>query len=289
MAAPRLSVIVPHVGAAAGLAACFAALAGQTEPADEVVVADNNAGGDAAAIRAVAGAAGLAVAVAHVPERGAGPARNGGVAASTGEWLAFVDSDCRPAPDWAAAARRALAARPVSGGQIRIVAADPARPGAVEAFDLVFGFDPPLFLRRAGHLLTPNLLCTRDAFQRVGQFRNGIPEDKEWSHRAAAMGYRLAIASDALVVHPALATWSQLAFRWRRMTREEHALARERRGGLPRFWARSFLVLASIAPHALRLARSPKTSGVRGATIAVLVRSRLDRFLYAQRLMLGRP
>lgn len=285
-AAPPLSVIVPHRGAVAELAGCFAALARQSAPAEEIVVAVNNDADDTAAVMALGAAAGLAVRAVHAAERGAGPARNAAIAASTGVLLALIDSDCRPAADWLAAARRALQRHRVVGGGIEVIAADPARPTAIEGFDMLFGLDPAKFLRRAGHLLTPNMLVSRADFDRVGPFRNHLPEDKEWCWRAVAAGLPLSYAAEVLVVHPALGDWSAMRRRWCRITTEEHALARERHT-VPRFWARSWLILASTLPHACTAltarAIPPKT---RPGVVAVLARVRFLRFWLAQRLVL---
>lgn len=150
-----------------------------------------------------------------------------------------------------------------------------------------FGFDAHRFLDRAGHLLTPNLFCTRAIFEKVGPFRAGVPEDKDWSHRAVAIGEQLSIVSETVVVHPALADQAQLAFRWRRMTQEEYQLGRERRLGVLRFWLRSWLVLASIGPHSLRLLHSARLRKAnRFMVIGVMAKSRIDRFLLAQQLVL---
>ena len=89
---PFVSVIVPHYQDLKALGVCLAALDAQTYPRDrfEIVIADNNSpvGIDAVA-KVVAGRAKLVL----VTQKGAGPARNGAVAASTGEVLASI-----PAP-----------------------------------------------------------------------------------------------------------------------------------------------------------------------------------------------
>jgi len=80
-AAPLVSVIVPHYRDLKALDRCLSAIVAQTYPKDrfEIVVADNaSPEGEAALAAAIGGRARLVV----VAERGAGPARNGGVAAS---------------------------------------------------------------------------------------------------------------------------------------------------------------------------------------------------------------
>ncbi len=71
----------------------------QTFPGDrtEVIVADNGSSRGLDAVRQIVGSRGRVIEVA---ERGAGPARNAGVRASSGEAIAFIDSDCRPDERW---------------------------------------------------------------------------------------------------------------------------------------------------------------------------------------------
>ena len=88
-----VSVVVPHYRDLRALDLCLDSLARQTLPGNrfEVIVADNNSPEGAAVVEhAIAGRARLVI----VNERGAGPARNGGVAVATGNVLAFIDSDC---------------------------------------------------------------------------------------------------------------------------------------------------------------------------------------------------
>ena len=104
----RASVIVPHYDDLRGLDICLSALAKQTLPKAnfEIIVADNNSPqGPQEVAKVIAGRARLI----SVAEKGAGPARNGGAAASTGEVLAFLDSDCVPEPQWLTEGLAALA------------------------------------------------------------------------------------------------------------------------------------------------------------------------------------
>ena len=97
--APVVSVIVPHYDDLDNLGECLSLLAVQTMPRDafEIIVADNNSHCGIAAVEE--GCAGLARVVPALIQ-GAAEARNAGVRASRGRYLAFIDSDCRPSLDW---------------------------------------------------------------------------------------------------------------------------------------------------------------------------------------------
>lgn len=284
-----VSVVIPHVDDLANLDRCLALLAGQTLPSGrvEVVVADNGSAAGLAAVRAVA--AGRAR-VIDAPERGAGPARNAGVAAARGDILVFLDSDCRPEADWLARGLAALGGADVIGGAVRVVAENAAAPTPVEAFELVFAFRNDLYVARKGFTVTANMFVRRAVFEAVGPFRNGMSEDVEWCHRARARGYRLAYAPGAVVAHPARRTWDDLVRKWRRTTREAYLLARP--GGLRVLpWlARAWLVLLSALPHALKAMRAAEIGPLRDRLGAarVLLRIRGFRFLEAHRLAFTR-
>ncbi|WP_162559709.1 glycosyltransferase family 2 protein [Methylobacterium radiodurans] len=295
---PRISVVMPHLDDLANLDACLAHLAAQRMPPEryEVIVADNGSRAGLAAVEAVA--AGRARVVA-APERGAGPARNAGVAAARGAILAFIDSDCRPSPDWLVAGEAALAAdgaawsdragSDVVGGAVRVIAADAAAPSAVEAYELVFAFRNDLYVRRKGFTVTANMFVSRAVFAAVGPFANGVSEDVEWCHRARALGFRLGYAPACIVAHPARRSWDELARKWRRTTREAHALAPVGLLGALRWLARAWLVLLSALPQSWRILRSSDLPArrTRLGAVMVLLRIRGFRFAEAHRLAFG--
>src|SRR3546814_6731030 len=55
-----------------------------------------------------------------VPEKGAGPARNGGVAQARGDILAFTGCDCLPDPEWLAQGVAALERYDIVGGRMLV-------------------------------------------------------------------------------------------------------------------------------------------------------------------------
>jgi cellulose synthase/poly-beta-1,6-N-acetylglucosamine synthase-like glycosyltransferase len=78
-----VSVIVPHLNDYDNLDACLTLIGAQTFPGDrtEVIVADNGSSRGLDAVCEIVGSRGRVIEVA---ERGAGPARNAGVRASSG-------------------------------------------------------------------------------------------------------------------------------------------------------------------------------------------------------------
>lgn len=272
----RVSVIVPHYRDVTGLDRCLTALKAQTWPhAFEIVVADNDSPEGEQWVRdAIAGRASLVV----VKERGAGPARNGGVAASTGEILAFTDSDCVPEPQWLSEGLAALRSADFVGGGVEVLVDDPRRVTPVEAFERVFAFDMRHYAEKLGFAGSGNLFVSRRVFEAVGGFRAAVSEDRDFSWRAQAMGFRLGYRDEARVGHPARRTWPELRAKWRRVNRESYALAAD--AGRTWVWAlRAVLLVPSIAAHAPKVLASKEllTLEQKMAAIGVLARSRLWR------------
>ena len=286
-ARPLVSVIIPHCNDLVNLERCLRLLRAQTLPlgAFEVVVADNNSSCGLDAVRRLCG--GFAQ-VTPAPIQGAGPARNAGVEASRGRFLAFIDADCRPSPTWLERGLAALAAGEIVGGRVDVEVEDPAHPTAVELFEKVFAFNFKRYIEKLGFSGTGNMFVPREAFDRVGGFRGRVAEDLDWGRRAVAAGYRWRYAEDVVVAHAARRTWSELTQKWRKSSREAFAACLERRKGRAIWFGRSFLVLASPFAQWTVVLRSTKVQGARErvAAIAILFRIRFWRFLECQRLLL---
>ena len=259
---PRVSVVVPHYNDLGGLEKCLASLQAQTYPADrfEVLVADNASPQGVAAVEAVVGARARVVLVA---ERGAGPARNGGVALATGEILAFIDSDCQARPDWLAQGVAALPAYDFIGGRVTVLVEDESRMTPVEAFERVFAFNFEHYITRMGFTGAGNLFCPRALFHAIGPLKTTVSEDVEWSRRAVSMGYRLGYAPLAVVGHPARRTWEDLIHKWRRVNSELFALSRGAPWSQTKWLVRALGLPASAVVHTPRVLFSPELAGAR--------------------------
>lgn len=275
---PKVSVVVPHYRDLTGLDICLTALGRQTWPAAdfEIVVADNaSPEGEAAVAKVIAGRARLVV----VEAKGAAPARNGGVAATRGEILAFTDSDCQPSPEWLAEGLAALAQFDLVGGAMAVLVEDATHVTSAEAFERVFAFDNAAYVRDKAFTVTANLFCPRALFDRVGGFRTGVSEDLEWSHRARDAGYRIGYAPAAVVGHPARRTWAELTTKWRRVDKETFGLSSARPGGRLKWLLRALALPVSALVHTPKVLASRQLSrmGERLGAIVILFRLRTWR------------
>ena len=282
-----ISVIIPHFNDLKGLEICLARLEQQTLPRErfEIVVADNASPQGAEAVADVInGRARLVV----VMEKGAGPARNGGVAAARGEILAFIDSDCQAEPQWLEEGVAALEHFDFVGGSVPVLVEDAARMTPVEAFERVFAFNMRDYVERKGFAGSGNLFCPRRIFETVGGFRKAVSEDYDWSHRATDLGYRLGYCAAAAAGHPARRTWEELTGKWRRVNAETFALFSDAGQTRTRWFLRTLLLPASAVAHTPKALSSPALNSMdqRVGAIFTLFRLRLWRFRDSLRLLM---
>lgn len=285
---PEVSIVVPHYNDLPRLQACLDALDRQTaeRASFEIVVADNRSPCGLAEVERIA--AGRAR-VIDAPERGAGPARNAGVAASRGKVLAFTDCDCVPEPGWLAAGVAALDSADAIGGRMTVSVGDEAHMSGAEAFERVFAFNNRAYVEDKGFSVTANLFTTRAVFDAVGPFRVGVSEDVDWCRRAVSKGYRLAYAADAVAAHPARADWGELKRKWQRMNSERFLLEAHGAAGKLKWIGRHLSLPFSILAHAPKVASSPDLPDARARLLALgtLARLRLWRMTNAIGLLAG--
>ena len=276
---PDLAIVIPHRDDPERLSRCLDALAAEPLRGVEIAVVDNAGARPPHPLpEALRGRARV------LTERRAGAAHacNRGVAETRAPNLLFLDADCVPRPGWIAAARRAVGSAGLVGGHVGLFDETPGPRSGAEAFEAVFAFDFRRYIERKGFTGTGNMLTARAVFEEVGGFRHGVPEDLDWSRRAAAKGHDIAFRPDMAVLHPSRADWPALRRKWRRLTEEAWG-HRTSRGATPAarlLWAgRALLMPASILAHLPRILLSPKLDGLgerrRGAL--TLARLRLAR------------
>jgi len=227
---PEVSVVMPFAGDEyAARAAIDALLALDLRVGDELILADNSglavARGGVAVIRATG-------------ERSPAHARNVGAAHARGEWILFLDADCR-------------APRSLLDAYFRAPVADDVGALAGEVVPLLEGDtlvsrygSARSFLSQQAHLNHPyrpravaaNLLVRRAAFEQVGGFYEGIraAEDTDFSWRLQEAGWRLDLRRGAQVEHRYRATLGELRRQWRGYAAGRAWLARRYDGFEPR-------------------------------------------------------
>jgi glycosyltransferase involved in cell wall biosynthesis len=274
-AAILASVIIPHFNDVVRLRKCLTALAPQVVDAPvEVIVCDNASSQDLSEVQA----AFSWVRFLHEPTPGAAAARNRGVAESRGEWLFFIDADCVAADDWIAVALSRVRPGRVIGGRVTVFDETPPPRSGAEAFEHVFAFNFKLYIEKYHYSGAGNMLVSRTVFDHVGPFDGSRSEDMDWGQRAHAVGYPIDYVPELVVGHPTRQDWTALEKKWRRITSEMY-FANGTRPVRRLIWGlRSMALIASIAPHSLKVLRHPGLSRRdRAAAFGVLVRLRVLR------------
>ncbi len=210
-----VTVVTPFFNARDSLPDLVACLAAQTfdpERFEVVLVDDASTDGSAGRIEdeARTRAAGLALRVVRRRTGGGSyAARNDALAVARGRVLAFTDADCRPDPGWLARGYGAVETTPRVAGRIVVSPSSARRLAEV--------VDASRFLRqdryvREGFGATANLFVRREVFDAVGPFDARLRSGGDYEHgrRATRAGFPIALAEDAVVVHPCRSTYGEL-------------------------------------------------------------------------------
>lgn len=233
-AADNLSVVICTRDRPAMLATCLDSLAAQRSRPGQVVVVDNSP--QATARELAAGRDG--VTYVHEPRPGLSIARNAGVAAARGEFVAFTDDDVELADSWTGEIVRAFADASVDAVTGLVLPASLETP-AQRAFELELGgftsrhaplrFDmgfldatrtmgPQVWRIGAG----ANMAFRRTVFaalggfdERLGAGASGCSEDSEYWYRILAAGGVCLYEPRAYVRHHHRRTWGELRAQYR--------------------------------------------------------------------------
>lgn len=208
-----VSVVIPVFNAAASIADCLRALLAQSLPRAqyEVIVIDDGSRDESAAIVSTF----EGVRLIRQQNAGAPAARNAGIRAASGRWVAFTDADCIPSRNWLQ--RLVRAAEDASGTQRAFGAAGSLRGYASETpaarfVDLSAGLDAERHLSHPRFPFAPsaNLMYRRDLLAAAGGF-----EERYVAYDACDLHQRLRSMSGlpflfepaALVLHRHRASW----------------------------------------------------------------------------------
>ena len=183
----RISVIVPTRDRAGRLNECLRRIQG----ADEIVVTDDS---EMASTRELLQRDYKNVVWVQGPRRGPAANRNRGAAASSGDWLVFIDDDCLPTEDWLSEIRNATAECDVVEG--RTICPDKQNHPLDDIVENLTG----------DLLWSCNLAMRRSLFERLGGFDEDFliagGEDLELARRLRMNTSRIHFASGATVYHP---------------------------------------------------------------------------------------
>ena len=198
---PKVSVVICAYNAESTMDACLTSLRQLRYPAYDIIVVDD---GSTDATGTIADAC-EGIHVIHQENRGLSAARNVGLAASTGEIVAYTDSDCVVDPDWLhyLVATFLASGRPVVGGPnlpppedslvATCVAASPGGPLHVLLDD-----------EEAEHVPGCNMAFWREALEEIGGFDplyRAAGDDVDVCWRLQERGHRIAFSPAAMVWH----------------------------------------------------------------------------------------
>ncbi len=204
-AGPSFTVVIPTYERPASLARCLSALsrASMARSRFEVIVIDDT--GRATLDHLTSDFQEIDLMVLRQDERGPAAARNAGVAAARGTFVAFTDDDCEPSPDWLHALERHLKGDPtqvIGGRTYNAVVDDPF----AEASHLLVEFVSARPDRTGARFFASNnLAMARSTFESVGGFdvdyRRAAGEDRDLCDRLHRAGHRMRYAPRAVVAH----------------------------------------------------------------------------------------
>jgi glycosyltransferase involved in cell wall biosynthesis len=203
---PFFSVIIPTYARPLQLAGCLASLAGLNYPHERfevVVVDDGSETSPEDSIKDFHSRLNLRL----LTQAHAGPAaaRNFGASHARGEFLAFTDDDCTPAPDWLwafAAHFKTHSDRLVGGQTLNALSRNSYAATSQLIVNVVyehFNADPD----DASFFASNNFAISNELFHHVGGFDETFrtSEDRELCDRWRWRGYHLTYAREALVYH----------------------------------------------------------------------------------------
>jgi GT2 family glycosyltransferase len=209
---PSVTVVIPTLAADHALTECLVALERQTRPDIDVIVVDNSGSGKATALLPAGSRARI---VANRANVGFGRAVNQGIENSQSRYVAALNDDAVPQPDWADALVRAADAAPDAGlfaSQVRLQ--DTAKldsAGMLIAADgsskqRGHGADAAVY-RLVEDVLLPSgsaAMYRREMLEQTGGFDDDFflyCEDTDLGLRARWAGWRCVYVADAIVQH----------------------------------------------------------------------------------------
>ena len=188
----RVSVVIPVFNGERFLAEALESVFAQTVPPAEVIIVDDGSSDGSVAVAGTFPGA----TVLELPHRGVSAARNTGVRASSGDYLAFLDAD----DTWGTTKleRQLELSRSNPDAGIVMVRQGYRFEGPVPAW-----FRGPTDGGSEPGFQPSGWFMPRETWERVGLFDETMThsEDTDWLARATDLGIRSAMVEEVLVIH----------------------------------------------------------------------------------------
>jgi glycosyltransferase involved in cell wall biosynthesis len=188
---PNVSVIIPVLNGARHIGAAIQSALDQTLQAHEIIVVDDGSTDNTNEVIA----AFESVTYIFQENQRQGPARNRGVAESSGMYIAFLDADDRWNPDKLAKQIEYLEAHPEDGFVICHFT-----PELIETDQWPANLHKEYYLSNPPAYFPSGLLVRRSVFEQVGPFVREYSEDSDWIFRARDVGVTHGIVPKVLLI-----------------------------------------------------------------------------------------
>lgn len=231
---PRVSVVIPTYRRPQALQACLQALDRQTYTGGwELIVVDDGSPTPVS----INSTGRHPCTVIRQANAGPSAARNRGVQAARGEWIACTDDDCLPESTWLETLMRTAAQHPdalIGGTTVNGLVNDPYAATSQLIVDLVYEhFNANA--NNAYFFASNNILCRRDQFLKINGFDESFEiasEDRDFCDRWRMQDWPLVWQPEAKIEHrhaQSLSKFIHLHFRYGRGA-YRYQLIRKHRG-----------------------------------------------------------
>ena len=200
------SIIIPSYNRPQKIGACLESLSRLDYPRDrfEVIVVDD---GSKTSLQPVVASFLDQLDVTLLTQTNAGPAaaRNAGAKKARGEFLAFMDDDCTPSPDWLQNLANRFAQIPdhaIGGRTLNSLPENPYSTASQNLINAGYAYHNPI-PSQASFFASDNLAVPAAHFQSIGGFDSTFKtsEDRDFCDRWRHHGFRMAYAPEVLIYH----------------------------------------------------------------------------------------